>query len=44
MLDLEREAGRKMPAGYPIAAGAEDGSLKREREIRKAVASAGKTR
>jgi hypothetical protein len=38
LLDLEREAGRTMPAGYAVAA-ADDGSVKREQEIRKAVAA-----
>jgi hypothetical protein len=35
LLDLEREAGRRMPAGYA----ADDGWVKREREIRTAVAA-----
>jgi hypothetical protein len=38
LLDLEREAGRTIPAGCAVAA-ADDGSDKREREIRKAVAA-----
>jgi hypothetical protein len=38
LLDLERETGRTMPAGYAVVA-ADDGSVKREREIRKAVAA-----
>jgi hypothetical protein len=37
-LDLEREAGRTMPAGYAVAA-ADDGSVEQERKIRKAVAA-----
>jgi hypothetical protein len=36
-LGLEREAGRKMPARHAVAAN--DRSVKREREIRKAVAA-----
>jgi hypothetical protein len=36
VLDLEREAGWTMPAGHAVAA-ADDGSVEREREIRKAV-------
>jgi hypothetical protein len=38
LLDLEREAGRTMPARYAVAA-AEDGWVKRERQIEKAVAA-----
>jgi hypothetical protein len=38
LLDLGREAGGTMRAGYAVAA-ADDGSVKREREIRKAVAA-----
>jgi hypothetical protein len=37
-LDLEREAGRTMPAGYAVAS-ADDGSVEQERKIRKAVAA-----
>jgi hypothetical protein len=37
LFDLEHEAGRTMPAGHAVAAN--DRSVKREREIRKAVAA-----
>jgi hypothetical protein len=38
VLDLGRDAGRTMPAGYAVVA-ADHGSVERERKIRKAVAA-----